>query len=253
MTETRTITLGRHDASQPVVHTTIETPRGSCRIQLDLARATQRYMYDMLRNFGHYEEDVERELIALKPGDVFFDVGAHCGYFSAIAATMVGPQNVWSFEPEPSNFYYLSRNCPDGHNINAVVSDGQFKEPFFINQDNDGGHACWNPGAHDWNERTRQSWPEVLHITHTTLDIHAAYEPALIKIDTEGAELRVLRGAETVLKQPQLKTVICELNHFGLNQMGHDEAMLRRYMGTFHFYAPEPEHDGCVHNLIFRR
>ncbi len=249
----KTIELGRYDAGRPVVNSTVETPRGSCQIRFDLARPTQRYIYDTLRWFGHYERDVERELMELQPDDVFFDVGAHCGYFSAIAATMIGPQRVTAFEPHPDNFADLMLNCPNSICVRAAVSDTQHPEPFYRNLDNDGGHALWNPGMHDWNLETRGGRLPPITVSQTTLDQFAPSMPTVIKIDTEGAELRVLRGAANVLNQPQLRTVICELNHFGLDQMGDDEESLRRFMATFGFKAPAESIGPGVSNLIFKR
>src|SRR5206468_779613 len=43
---------------------------------------------------------VDAVITALKPGDVFLDVGAHLGYFAIVAARVVGPSGrVFAFEP----------------------------------------------------------------------------------------------------------------------------------------------------------
>jgi len=47
----------------------------------------------------------------LKPGDVFYDVGAHFGFYSFLAAGLVGPRgDVRCFEPDPDNFARLQQH-----------------------------------------------------------------------------------------------------------------------------------------------
>jgi len=52
----------------------------------------------------------------------------------------------------------------------------------------------------------------------------------LIKIDTEGAEGAVLKGAVTSLSNLEIPYVICEINRLGLKQMGSTEKELRDFM-----------------------
>src|SRR5438046_2678167 len=54
---------------------------------------------------GDYEAPVERILLSnLRPGTVFYDVGAHIGIFSLIAARNLGAHgSVFVFEPDPTN------------------------------------------------------------------------------------------------------------------------------------------------------
>ncbi len=93
----------------------------------------------------------------------------------------------------------------------------------FFNSDNDGGHALWDVALHPFNEKSRQE-KQLRKIRLATLDGiimgQAPRRPKLIKIDTEGAELSVLRGTARSLSSLQIPYVICEINRFGLNQMG---------------------------------
>src|SRR5260370_17057208 len=61
--------------------------------------------YEMQYLEGDYEAPVEQVLLPnLRPGTVFYDVGAHIGVFSLIAARNLGVQgSVFAFEPDPSN------------------------------------------------------------------------------------------------------------------------------------------------------
>ncbi|NEQ77203.1 MAG: FkbM family methyltransferase [Okeania sp. SIO2C9] len=49
----------------------------------------------------------------------------------------------------------------------------------------------------------------------------------MIKIETEGAEIDVIKGAINTLCQYDVPYIICEINRFGLQQMGTNETELR--------------------------
>src|SRR5262245_36111858 len=61
---------------------------------------------------GTYEMDLQRLIVSsLKPGDVFYDVGANVGFFSLLAASLVGSRGtVIAFEPLPRNIALLQQN-----------------------------------------------------------------------------------------------------------------------------------------------
>ena len=64
-------------------------------------------------------------------------------------------------------------------------------------------------------------------------DIFGSAQPGfakLIKIDTEGNEASVLRGARNFLTRAQVPAVIAEINRFGLAQLGSSEQELRTLM-----------------------
>jgi FkbM family methyltransferase len=54
---------------------------------------------------GIYEPEIQDVLKReLRPGQVFYDVGAHAGFFSLVASRLVGPTGaVYAFEPIPAN------------------------------------------------------------------------------------------------------------------------------------------------------
>src|SRR5258708_2587461 len=92
--------------------------------------------YEMEYLEGDYEGPVERILLLnFRPGTVFYDVGAHIGVFSLIAARSLGIHgSVFAFEPDPSNVRrikeHASRNQLDAIRIipKAVSStDGRLR------------------------------------------------------------------------------------------------------------------------------
>lgn len=203
---------------------------------LDRNIPTQRYIADHLAADRAYEgESLVAMMDALAYGGTFIDVGANCGYFSAVAATVASA--VVCFEPNQANVEYLSVNVPNARIIHAAVSDRKGIVRLYLNLDNDGGHSLWQCGDHEWNERTRRACNPKIDVQSVRLDDYFFRRPTVLKIDTEGAELLVLRGASTLLSTPTLRLVICEHNEFGLAQLGHTPNQVINLMESHGFKA----------------
>lgn len=187
---------------------------------LDRNKPTQRYLYECVIGGWSYEGHSAKLIHdSLNTGDYFFDIGANCGWFSAIAASKGAC--IVAFEPDADNCRAIARNVPGAMVVRAPVSDKAGNTPFFENLDNDGGHSLWPCGSHPFNERTRNEARAPKMMFAVTLDSYADYKPTVIKCDTEGAEMNVLLGATKLLIQPTLRVVILEKNEYGLQQMGH--------------------------------
>jgi FkbM family methyltransferase len=220
----------------------IRTQTGIDELQLylDLNQYTQNLLWEHLSHNLLYEvETLDCISQILKPGDLFLDVGAHIGFISLIASKWVGTQGkVIALEPEASNVARFNQNIHLNRIANidllSMAAGAEAKEvDFFFNSDNDGGHALWDVARHPQNEISRRE-KQTRKIRLTTLDRiiqgQAPRSPKLIKIDTEGAELAVVRGAASSLSNLQIPYVICEINRFGMNQMGSTEKELRKFM-----------------------
>ena len=66
----------------------------------------------------------------------------------------------------------------------------------------------------------------------------------LVKLDVEGSELKVLRGAKQTLLKYQLPFIIAEVNRYALAQLGSSEEDLRSYMSELGYeaYVPTETH-----------
>lgn len=159
----------------------------------------------------------------LREDDVFVDVGANIGVYSILASGVAGSYSI-AFEPIPSTFVKLKRNVAYnnlGHKIrllNLGVGDKVGKLLFSDSLDAV-NHVIIKPG---FTGSTRQ-------VDVTTLDISLA-DTALrfVKIDVEGFEANVIKGALEIFKERELKVIIVETNglsnnyEFGQNYI-HDE------------------------------
>ncbi|MHB8057202.1 MAG: FkbM family methyltransferase [Desulfuromonadaceae bacterium] len=233
-----------------------------CEYLFDTSQLTQRNLAAHLLNGTLYEPEVSLVLMQiLQEGDGFVDVGANAGFFTVIAARLVGASGlVHAFEPEASNFQRLKQNITLNGLTNvelheAAVGDQNAETELYINSDNDGGHALWNPGAHSFNQRSRET--VILQKTSlVTLDAvlgslpEAGPKVKAIKIDAEGYEQHVLLGALETILSHRIPFILAEINRFALNQAGADEQSFRRilhHLGYVAYLAEIDERDSSIH------
>jgi FkbM family methyltransferase len=144
---------------------------------------------------------------SLRPGDTFFDVGAHQGWMSLVAAKRVGRRGrVVAFEPSPPLLEVLSYHRHVNRTrrmeivpkaVSDVTGDGA---PFRLIE---GGNSYLNSLAGTVQSETVGTRSSVIDVETVRLDDfwrESGCNPKVIKIDVEGAELLVLRGAETLLE-----------------------------------------------------
>ncbi|HEX7153847.1 MAG TPA: FkbM family methyltransferase [Thermoanaerobaculia bacterium] len=171
---------------------------------------------------------IVREL--LRPGDVVLNVGANTGYYTLIAAAAVGPHGaVHAFEIQPAMTAILRRNIARNRLTNiTVVESGCFSREgeAFIHKPGDPGSARIAFAG------------EGVRVPLTTIDRYAAALPRVdvILIDTEGADLDVLKGATGVLERCH-PAVLAEAHH--LEAFGGSEAELRALMLRFGYTVRE--------------
>jgi len=197
------------------------------RLLMDEANPNEAHIHSFLKAGVPYEPDVTRVLQRiLEPGDVFIDVGANVGYFTLLGSTLVGPTGkVYSYEPDPKNIERIRYHCANNHidNVEVIgrpVSHCVEDVTFWFNKSSSGGNALWNPGEY-FGDPNFNDGNTIM--TSTTLsdefDSRGLEKVKLIKIDTEGAEHAILRGAASWLKNQSVPFIIAELNSFGLQKL----------------------------------
>ena len=152
-------------------------------------------------------EQRERQFIGnyLRPGDIFIDVGANIGLFSLIASRRVGESGmVFAFEPCRKTFERLVRNVELNRMNNVqcfqvALSDRAEQVQMIASQD---GYDAWNSLATPHAGHVFVS--EMVHAV--TWDDFVAEQNligrvALMKIDVEGWESRVLDGGLKTLSR----------------------------------------------------
>lgn len=184
--------------------------------------------------FGLLEyPDMPYILHVLRRDDTFIDVGANVGAYT-ILASAVRRARTHCFEPIPETYQRLKQNI----DLNEVESLA----------------TCWNLALadkdgtlrfttemdtmnHAMNEVSTGSDESYIHakVMAATLDSILPYvEPCCMKIDVEGYELHVLKGAQRLLKRSSLHTILVELN--GLTeQFGVSVAEVVKFIQDYGF------------------
>jgi FkbM family methyltransferase len=179
---------------------------------------------------------------ALRRGEVAIDVGANKGSFLPALARAVGPSGtVFAFEPQPDLVAPLRRECPPNAEIEACgVSDRPGRMALAIPLGRDGA-AVASPGASFAPEVARRERCRTIEVPVVALDERFADESrriGAIKIDVEGHELAVLRGAERIVERHRPAIVCeCEARHLDDGAAGVAAVLAwfraRAYAGSF--------------------
>jgi len=177
-------------------------------------------------------EDMAFLLHALRPADLFIDVGANAGAYTVLAGAAIGAR-CQSFEPVPSTFKHLLANIQlngladqvDAQNIGLGHSTGTL----LITSDT---------GQQDHVVGENEPIPaNVIEVSITSLDeASAGTSPMLIKIDVEGFETNVILGADRLLRSTSPLALIMELIGHG-RKYGFDDEQLHRKMLGYGFEA----------------
>jgi FkbM family methyltransferase len=135
----------------------------------------------------------EREIPA---GAVVYDIGANVGYFSLLAAVLVGQEGrVYAFEPLPRNVEFLRKhiklNKLDTIDvIEAAVSDHSGSASFDLGASSAMGHLT------DSGEMSVR-----MVALDELLESGGIQPPDYMKVDVEGAEFDVFQGARGILEK----------------------------------------------------
>ncbi len=175
-----------------------------------------------LLQYGEYEPFITSIFSRIvKKGMTVIDVGANIGYFSVLAAKLVGPAGkVYAFEPEPHNFALLSKNIafnkfPNCIPVNKALSDKNGTTQLYLD-------AC-NWGAHSLAAQNVDG-KKAVRIQTVRLDdfLRNMRNVDVIKIDAQGAEGLILKGMRDVIAKNKHLKIIMEFWPFALRNMGSE-------------------------------
>jgi FkbM family methyltransferase len=138
----------------------------------------------------------------LRPGDVFVDVGANLGWFTLVASVAVGETgSIHAFEPRDETVAHLMETVA----LNGL-DDQVTTYPYGLADRETNGVLVWvsdtdNPGGSTvWSGDIPANMEEQ-PIALRPLDALELDRVDLLKVDVEGAELRVFRGARKTLER----------------------------------------------------
>ena len=191
--------------------------------ELDLRDRIQFMMYAR----GCHEPATEQLFADKLTSDAcFVDIGANIGYFSLLAAALKPKARIFAFEPMPHNTNTFRRNIKLNGFSNITVVEkavGEVSGAAWIEAPDPIRESGWNT---IWTTKPtaseQKSGLEIVQIVKLDDFLDAAKAPAVdfIKIDVEGAELAVLKGATQTLTAPGRRQLIVELNEACLSAHG---------------------------------
>jgi FkbM family methyltransferase len=153
----------------------------------------------------------------LPPGAHFLDIGAHFGYFTALAAALSGESgHVLAVEASPSAFRILqfnTRNFPQVNLLQCAAAEREqtveFLE-FSPGYSEYGSLSTRQYAARDWFSRVPSKVIRTCGLPLDEMIARWGRRPHWIKIDVEGAEDQVVLGAKATLAAPEAPVVIME-------------------------------------------
>jgi FkbM family methyltransferase len=204
-------------------------------------------------------EDEIIEHFTPKRGDIVVDIGAHIGHYTIIASKRVGANGkVVAIEASPSNFEILNRNIKLNQlaniiNLNHVVYSKETKLKLYLPGE-ESGHTIYNTVISD---RARNE-DKFVEVNANTLDYLLQSKGIKqeqinwIKIDVEGAEFEVLKGAANILSNSKDIAILIEIHNL------RDSTNLYRpiveFLNLYNFKIEfEKSHHGGEKHIIVRK
>ena len=174
--------------------------------------------------FAGYFEPGERGVFEglVQPGMTVIDVGAHAGLYTLSASTLAGPVGrVIAFEPSPRERAHLVAHVRLNRCANVTVEpvalgDSEGEADLFVVDSSETGCNSLRPGAIGPGHTVR--------VGLRTLDEYAKGSGLdrvdVIKMDVEGAELSVLRGARSLFRTMR-PVLLCEIEEARTEPWGY--------------------------------
>jgi FkbM family methyltransferase len=200
-------------------------------------------------------EDQILDLFIPKQTDVVIDVGAHLGRHTIIASKRVGQTGkIVAIEAHPENFKMLNRNIKLNRLTNVIplnyaAYSNQTKLKLYMPDEESSHHSAMLERVGE----TRKKFVEVNADTLDNLLQHNEVEEVnWIKIDVEGAEFEVLKGATDILSKSNDIAILIEIHNSqnGINLYGPIIEFLNNYSFKIEY---EKIHDGGERHVIVRK
>jgi FkbM family methyltransferase len=201
-----------------------------------------------LANFPFYDRTAYRTELSLCSAwlreqhcPIVYDVGANDGFVSTHLAQMLAgraPQ-IYAFEPAPPTFAKLKRSVArlgldnSVYPVAAAVTDEPGAVQIRYSKRNSLLAQIELPGS---SRRFGEHSAAVQGITLDEICASTGTMPHFIKIDAEGSEPAVLRGARHLLSQPERPPILLECNAATLAQRGESVAALIALLSGYALY-----------------
>ena len=234
---------------------------------LDYSRSVIKITADNLTSFARSNackkepETIQWIEANIKPGDVFYDIGANIGAYSFVADKFCkGNITVYAFEPSFSTFNQLCKNILLNNSQNSI-------HPFMIclsHQDQletfnyvstDAGESRHTLGKNTIDCLGQEFSPayqqKILSYRIDSLIKHWGFRPPNhIKVDVDGTELDILHGASETLSRNSVRSILVEISSLDPH---HDEITAFLQQSGFRVNSKIKHGSTVISNVIFQR
>lgn len=190
------------------------------------------------------EDNFLKKHLKNRPEGVVIDVGANIGNYSKRVLEINKSLTVYAFEPHPATFEKLSKTIQfnNFHAINAAVGDSEGVISLYDYEGVNGSeHASMYRKVIEniHNAKASEYRVRVCSLSKFVKKYNIQ-KIALLKIDTEGSELNVLRGVTELIESAQIEAI-----HFEFNEMNiYSRTFFRDFwdlMPNYEFYRLLPD------------
>jgi FkbM family methyltransferase len=203
---------------------------------------------DELMIMTYHEDDILEHYFTPKEGDIFVDVGAHIGKYTIIASKRIGPNGkVIAIEADPDNFDLLNRNIQLNNLSNVIALN-------YAVYSKEERIKLYLPSGGGGEEESLSSYTEYntimsdrahgdekfVEVNANTLDylllsntIKQEEEVNWIKIDVEGAEYEVLKGAKDIISKSKDITLLIEIHNLSAGNILYEP--IREFLSLYNF------------------
>ena len=182
----------------------------------------------------------------LRPGMNVLDIGAHHGFYTLLASRKVGAGGrVLAFEPSPRERRKLLRHlrlnrCTNVQVEVCALGSAQGESDLFVVVGHETGfNSLRPPDAPEPTQRVR--------VTVSTLDACLEREKMervdFVKLDVEGGEMEVLKGAAGLLARRPRPLLLCEVQEIRTRPWGYAAREIIEFLRCrgYRWFAPQPE------------
>lgn len=203
-------------------------------------------------------EEMSFVLHFLNENDLFIDIGANVGTYTVLASGYCRAQTI-AIEPIPVTFRHLTDNIAINH-ISSLVS--AFNIGLGSNRSKLKFTSMWDTYNNVITDDNLVKEKYFIEVEVRTLDdLLQDKQPLLLKIDVEGFEYDIIKGATQTLAKSSLKAIIIELNGSG-KRYGHTDQEIHEAIAAQGFskytYSPferklDSVGEKAVSNVIYIR
>ena len=161
----------------------------------------------------------------IKDDDIIIDIGANIGYYALLESKLAPDGSVYAIEPVCENFDYLKTNvdlnkCTNIKLFNCALSNKRGTDVIFVPE----ARNCAS-----LSESSNKGAVRKEDVLLTTLDSfvaeHVTRCPTLVRMDVEGYEDKIVKGALHVLKECKALKIVMELHPSKVSESAYHDML----------------------------